>query len=144
MDTSRFLRLIRAQLQDGGLTGPIDPNSPEGPSAVVVPLCSVRIIRRILIVSTQDILDIFDRDLAVRLAAPWNEETPWILLHFWIEKTLDIPSSRRIVMAVLILLAAKSIARIEALVRVIKIEMVFLDKVFKIWMTEEVLSLIHI
>ena len=89
--------------------------------------------------TAQDILDIFDRDLAVRLAAPWNKETPWILLRFWIEKTLDIPSSRRIVMAVLILLAAKSIARIETLVRVIKIEMVFLDKVFEIWMTEEVL-----
>ena len=92
--------------------------------------------------STQDILDIFDRDLAVRLAAPWNEETPWFLLHFWIEKTLDIPSSRRIVMTVLILLAAKSIAGIETLVRVIQIEMVFLDKVFEIWMTEKMLWIV--
>ena len=92
--------------------------------------------------TAQDILDIFDRDLAVWLAAPWNEETPWILLHFWIEKTLDIPSSRRIVMAVLILLATKSIAWIEALIRVIQIEMVFLDKVLEIWMTEEVLWIV--
>ena len=83
---------------------------------MAVALCSVRIIRRILIVTAQDILDIFDRDLAVWLAAPRNEEAPWVLLHFWIEKTLDIPSSRCIVMTVLILLAAKSIAWIETLI----------------------------
>ena len=92
--------------------------------------------------TAQDILDIFDCNLAVRLTTPRNEETSWILLHFWIEKTLDIPSSRRIVMAVLILLAAKSIAWIEALVRVIQIEIVFLDQVFEIRMTEEMLRIV--
>ena len=45
-------------------------------------------------------------------------------------------------MTVLILLAAKSIAWIETLVRVIQIEMVFLDKVLEIWMTEEVLRIV--
>ena len=45
-------------------------------------------------------------------------------------------------MAILILLATKSIARIEALVRVIQIEIVFLDKVFEIWMTEEMLWIV--
>ena len=94
--------------------------------------------------TAQDILDIFDRDLAVWLAAPWNEETPWFLLYFWIEKTLDVPSSRCIVMAVLILLATKSIAWIETLVRVIQIEMVFFDKVFEIWMTEKMLRIVKL
>ena len=45
-------------------------------------------------------------------------------------------------MTVLILLAAKSIAWIETLVRVIQIEMVFLDKVLEIWMTEKMFRII--
>ena len=92
--------------------------------------------------AAKDILDIFNRDFTVWFLAPRKEKGARVLLNFWIEKTLDIPSSRRILMTILILLAAKSIARIEALIRVIKIEMIFLDKTFKIWMAEEMLWVI--
>ena len=92
--------------------------------------------------TAENILDIFNRDFTVWFLAPRKEKGAWVLLNFRIEKTLNIPSPRCIVMAILVLLATKSIARIEALIRVIKIEMIFLDKTFKIWMAEEMLWVI--
>ena len=44
--------------------------------------------------AAKDILDIFNRDFTVGFLTPSKEKGARVLLDFWIEKTLDVPSTR--------------------------------------------------
>ena len=100
---------------------------------------TIRIVDGILVVVAQDIFDIFNRHLAIRFLTPRNLEAPWILLDFRIEETLDGPSPRCIVVAVLVFLATKGIAWIKTFPFLIQNQMVLCDKMFKIWVTEKLI-----
>ena len=94
--------------------------------------------------AAKDILDIFNRDFAVGLLAPRKEKGARVLLDFWIEKTLNIPSTRCIVMTVFVTLAAKSIARIERFPVIVEIQMIATNKVRQIRITEEIFWIVKL
>ena len=94
--------------------------------------------------AAKDILDIFNRDFAVGFLTPRKEKGARVLLDFWIEKTLNIPSTRCIVMTVFVTLAAKSIARIERFPVIVEIQMIATNKVFQIRITEEIFWIVKL
>ena len=94
--------------------------------------------------AAKDILDIFNRDFTVGFLTPRKEKGARVLLNFWIEKTLNIPSTRCIVMAVFVTLATKSIARIERFPVIVEIQIIATNKVFQIRITEEIFGIVKL
>ena len=141
LDACRFLWFIGTQLQNRCLAGPVDPDRPEGPLTHVISFRAIRIVDSVLVVVAQDIFDIFNRHLAIRFLTPRNLKTPWILLDFRIEETLDGPSPRCIVVTVLVFLATKGIAWIKTFPFLIQNQMVLCDKMFKIRVTKKLIGI---
>ena len=82
---------------------------------------AVRIVRGALVVGAQHVLHVFDGDLAIRLASPWNVVRSRLvvgvltvpLLVVRVEETLHVPGARGVVNMVGIRVGAERVARVE-------------------------------
>ena len=82
---------------------------------------AVRIVRGALVVGAQHVLHVFDGDLAIGLASPWNVVRGRLvvgvltvpLLVVRVEETLHVPSARGVVNMVGIRVGAERVTRIE-------------------------------